>query len=61
MFHALKLDKYAVRYLGAFCCQFNRRFNLEEMMGRILIGPPLPKGTNALVHQCQVETGGGTG
>ncbi len=40
MFHALKLDKYAVRYLGAFCCQFNRRFNLEEMTGRILMGAP---------------------
>jgi len=39
-FHALKFDKYAVRYLGAFCCRFNRRFNLEEMKGRILIGTP---------------------
>jgi hypothetical protein len=38
-FHALKYKKYADRYLGAFCYRFNRRFNLEEMTGRILIGP----------------------
>jgi hypothetical protein len=36
-FHALKLDKYADRFLGAFCYRFNRRFNLEEMTGRILL------------------------
>ena len=35
-FHALKFDMYADRYLGAFCYRFNRRFNLEEMTGRIL-------------------------
>ncbi len=35
-FHALNFDKYADRYLGAFCYRFNRRFNLEEMTGRIL-------------------------
>jgi hypothetical protein len=35
-FHALKFDKYADRYLGAFCYRFNRSFHLEEMMGRIL-------------------------
>jgi hypothetical protein len=35
-FHALNFEKYADRYLGAFCYRFNRRFNLEEMTGRIL-------------------------
>lgn len=35
-FHAVRFEKYADRYLGAFCYRFNRRFNLEEMMGRIL-------------------------
>ena len=35
-FHALNFDKYADRYLGAFCYRFNRRFNLEEMTGRLL-------------------------
>ena len=35
-FHALNFDKYADRYPGAFCYRFNRRFNLEEMTGRIL-------------------------
>jgi len=39
-FHALKFAKYADRYMGAFCYRFNRRFNLEEMTGRILIGTP---------------------
>jgi len=31
-----EVDKYAYRCLGAFCYRFNRRFHLEEMMGRIL-------------------------
>ena len=35
-FHVLNFEKYADRYLGAFCYRFNRRFNLEEMTGRIL-------------------------
>jgi hypothetical protein len=35
-FHALRFEKYANRYLGAFCYRFNRRFHLEEMTGRIL-------------------------
>jgi len=34
--HALTFEKYADCYLGAFCYRFNRRFNLEEIMGRIL-------------------------
>jgi hypothetical protein len=35
-FNALNFEKYADRYLGAFCYRFNRRFNLEEMTCRIL-------------------------
>jgi hypothetical protein len=35
-FHALHFEKYADRYLGAFCYRFNRRFNLVEMTTRIL-------------------------
>lgn len=35
-FHSLRFEKYATRYLGAFCYRFNRRFHLEEMTGRIL-------------------------
>jgi hypothetical protein len=35
-FHALRFEKYADRYLGAFCYRFNRRFHLEEMTERIL-------------------------
>jgi len=35
-FHSLRFEKYAERYLGAFCYRFNRRFHLEEMTGRIL-------------------------
>jgi hypothetical protein len=35
-FHALIFDKYADRYLGALCYWFNRRFNREEITGRIL-------------------------
>ena len=28
-FHALNFDKYADRYLGAFCYRFNRRFRMN--------------------------------
>ena len=34
-FHALRFDKYADRYLGAFNYRFNRRFNLGEMTERV--------------------------
>jgi transposase-like protein len=35
-FHALKFDKYADRYLGAFNYRFNRRFNLAAMTERVI-------------------------
>ena len=35
-FHALKFDKYADRYLGAFNYRFNRRFNLSTMTERVV-------------------------
>ena len=35
-FHSLRFEKYAARYLGAFCYRYNRRFHLEQMTGRIL-------------------------
>lgn len=35
-FHALKSDKYADHYLGAFNYRFNRRFNLVEMTERVV-------------------------
>jgi transposase-like protein len=35
-FHAFNFDKYARRYLGAFCFRFNRRFNLAAMTERLL-------------------------
>jgi hypothetical protein len=35
-FYALRFEKHADRYLEAFCYRCNRRFHLEEMMGKIL-------------------------
>ena len=35
-FHALRFDKYADRYLGAFSYRFNRRFDLAAMIERVL-------------------------
>ncbi len=35
-FHALRFDKYADRYLGAFNYRFNRRFKLAEMTERVI-------------------------
>jgi hypothetical protein len=35
-FHVLRFDKYAGRYLGAFRCRFNRRFDLAAMTERLL-------------------------
>jgi hypothetical protein len=35
-FHALRFDKYADRYLGAFSYRFNRGFDLAAMTERVL-------------------------
>ena len=35
-FHALRFDKYADRYLGAFSYRFNQRFDLAAMTEREL-------------------------
>ena len=35
-FHALKFDKYADRYLGAFNYRVNRRFNLSTITERVV-------------------------
>ncbi|WP_255380939.1 transposase [Synechococcus sp. 1G10] len=34
-FHALRFEKYANRYLGAFSYRFNRRFNLAALTERV--------------------------
>lgn len=34
-FHAFNFEKYAKRYLGAFCFRFNRRFKMSSMTERI--------------------------
>ena len=35
-FHALRFDKYANRYLGAFSYRFNRRLDEAAMTERVL-------------------------
>lgn len=35
-YHSIKHSKYAKRYLAEFCYRFNRRFNLEAMLPRLL-------------------------
>jgi len=36
-YHAFAFNKYADRYLAAFCYRFNRRFNLRTLHQRLLI------------------------
>lgn len=36
VYHALKVQKYARRYLGEACWRFNRRFNLKSMLPDLL-------------------------
>lgn len=36
-FHAFNFQKYAARYLAAFCYRFNRRFNLRTLHQRLLV------------------------
>lgn len=36
-YHAFDFQKYAPRYLAAFCYRFNRRFNLRTLHQRLLI------------------------
>lgn len=45
-YHALHPQKYLQRYLSEFCYRFNRRFDLEALVPRLLYAaartPPLP-------------------
>lgn len=45
-YHAFDFQKYAARYLAAFCYRFNRRFNLRTLHQRLLVAaascPPQP-------------------
>ena len=36
-YHAFKFRKYAARYLGAFAYRFNHRFNLVDLVLRLLV------------------------
>ena len=36
-YHAFDFQKYAARYLAAFCYRFNRRFNLRTLHQRLLV------------------------
>ena len=36
-YHAFKFRKYAARYLGAFAYRFNHRFNLADLVLRLLV------------------------
>jgi len=47
-FHALRFDKYADRYLGAFSYRFNRRFDLAAIPGDIPRGFPSNPGAMLL-------------
>lgn len=57
-YHAFDFQKYAARYLAAFCYRFNRRFDLRTLHQRLLIAAatttPQPlrvlRGTVADVH-----------
>jgi hypothetical protein len=35
--HAFKYGKYAAHYLGAFAYRFNRRFDLERLVTRLVV------------------------
>ena len=36
-FHALKYGKYGQRYLAAFAYRFNRRFDLRDLVARLIV------------------------
>jgi hypothetical protein len=36
-YHAVDFGKYAARYLAAFACRFNRRFDLATLHERLLL------------------------
>ncbi len=36
-YHAFAFQKYAARYLAAFCYRFNRRFDLHALQQRLLV------------------------
>jgi hypothetical protein len=47
-FKALKYRKYAQTYLGAFAYRFNHRFDLRDLIARLIVDAartkPVPKG-----------------
>lgn len=55
-YHAFDFQKYAARYLAAFCYRFNRRFDLRTLHHRLLVAAassaphPLPSIRLADVH-----------
>ena len=36
-YHAFKYRKYAAHYLSAFAYRFNRRFDLQAIVGRLVV------------------------
>jgi hypothetical protein len=46
-YHALDFEKYSRRYIGAFSCMVNRRFDLSSLVNRLLVAvsycPPCPE------------------
>ena len=38
VYHSLKYRKYANDYLAAFAYQFNRRFDLRDLVSRLIVG-----------------------
>lgn len=55
-FHAFDFQKYAARYLAAFCYRFNRHFDLRTLLQRLLVAAvtatPRPR---RLLRSCQLR------
>ena len=56
-FHALKYRKYAGSYLSAFAYRFNRRFDLRDLVARLIIDVTRTKPVKEKVVRAHAEAG----
>lgn len=54
-FHALKYGKYGQRYLAAFAYRFNRRFDLRDLVARLIVDVARAKPFNETAVRAQAE------
>jgi len=56
-FHSLNYRKYAGHYLAAFAYRFNRRFDLRDLVARLIVDDVRSKPVKEMVVRAHAEAG----